>query len=90
MASRHAGLRTTRQAWKNPLYGKAARPLPKPPTPEELAEREVQREAFNQRFLAEMESRSQQRVLAKLVDKEARVAVEGDASIHQEPFGGEE
>lgn len=54
-------------------------------TPEAVAKRDADREAFNQRFLAEINARSGS---AKIKDRDARVAVEGDTDLNHDNLEG--
>lgn len=77
--SRRAGLKTLRHGWQDPFY----RPKQKAPqlqqtTPESLA--------ATDRMIADFLERTgcNSRGLTKLVDREARVAVEGDTDFNHD------
>jgi hypothetical protein len=77
--SRIAGLKTLRHAWQDTDYRpKPKAPLPQPKTPEQLAAED--------RRIAEFLERSgcNRPALNKIIDREARVAVEGDTDLNHD------
>jgi hypothetical protein len=57
---------------------------PAPLTEEQQRQRAIDIEASTQEFLAQMAAKSAPTGLSKLVDREARVAVEGDTDLNHD------
>lgn len=78
----------------NPLYGRRRRRVPFVPLTEEQKQAQLEAaERSTARFLEAMNARfaqNGQRALEKLVDREARVAVEGDTDLNHDNLEGGE
>lgn len=70
----HAGLKTSRGGWCHPLYARSKRATPPVAafTPEEIAARRAAVELDTEKFLA------------RIADREARIAVEGDTDMNHD------
>lgn len=81
------GIRKVGGGWKDPFYKprtKASRPAR---TQEEIAADEKRMQDFIEAQGWNKPAEPQQRALEKIVDADARRAVEGDSAIHDAPFG---
>lgn len=79
------GIKTYNHGWKDrSLYGRTSQKrAQRMPTAEEVA----RANAFMDRAVALIESGQSVRSIEKLVDREARIAVEGDTAMDDVPFG---
>lgn len=77
-----AGLRKARGDYMNPLYRRPAKaPAAVVASEEEISRRREDNARFEARMISEMEA---SRGLGRLVDREARAAVEGDTDLNHD------
>ncbi|WP_152662442.1 hypothetical protein [Devosia soli] len=84
--ARTPGLRKITPGWKDDSLYRRRRPVTTPPVPRSAEQIERSTQAFLDAMNERLKSYGQ-KSLEKIVDQEARIAIEGDTAMDDVPFG---